>query len=121
MDYDRIILEMLDRIKTLEEQMAELRGNAGTVSNDQSDKTEIKASKKYRRLTELLDASHERTVSLTFDEIEKTIGFSLPGSAREHRAFWANTTTHSIALSWLSIGYKTVDVNMNMETVVFER
>lgn len=68
MDYDRIILEMLDRIKTLEEQMAELRENAGTVSNDQSDKTEIKASKKYRRLTELLDASHERTVSLTFDE-----------------------------------------------------
>ena len=121
MDYDRIILEMLDRIKTLEEQMAELRGSAGTVSNEQSNITEIKASKKYRRLTELLGTSHERTVSLTFDEIEKTIGFSLPRSAREHRAFWANTTTHSIALSWLSIGYKTVDVNMNMETVVFER
>ena len=51
MDYDRIILEMLDRIKTLEEQMAELRGNAGTVSNEQSNITEIKASKKYRRLT----------------------------------------------------------------------
>jgi hypothetical protein len=45
----------------------------------------------------------------------------LPDSAREHRAFWANTTSHSIALSWLSVGYKTVDVNLSSELVVFEK
>ena len=58
---------------------------------------------------------------ISFEDIEKTIGFSLPDSAREHRAFWANTTTHSIALSWLSVGYKTVDVDIEKEIVVFEK
>ena len=56
-----------------------------------------------------------------FGDIEKAIGFSLPDSAREHRAFWANTTTHSIALSWLSVGYKTVDVDLEKEIIVFEK
>ena len=60
-------------------------------------------------------------MSLTFSQIENAIGFSLPESARQYREFWANTTTHSIALSWLSVGYKTVDVNLANETVVFER
>ena len=49
------------------------------------------------------------------------IQFELPDSARNHRPFWANTTTHSIALSWLSIGYETVSVNMDKQIVVFEK
>ena len=81
----------------------------------------IKSSKKYRRLTELLTNAEGKPVSISFGDIEKAIGFSLPDSAREHRAFWANTTTHSIALSWLSVGYKTVDVDLEKEIIVFEK
>lgn len=121
MDYDRIILEMLDRIKALEEQVEKLSDKKTAEQNQQTDPAKMKVSKKYRRLSELLDMSGSRSVTLTFGEIENAIGFALPDSAREHRAFWANTTTHSIALSWLSVGYKTVDVNLSRETVVFER
>ena len=118
MDYDRIIIEMLDRIKTLEDEVAMIK-----VSTNTSDKKmdTAKSSKKYRRLTELLANSEGKPVSLSFKQIEEIIGFPLPDSAREHRAFWANTTSHSIALSWLSVGYKTVDVNLSSELVVFEK
>ena len=118
MDYDRIILEMLDRIKSLEDEVAALKNNS-LNSNDRNEP--IKSSKKYRRLTELLTNAEGKPVSIYFGDIEKALGFSLPDSAREHRAFWANTTTHSIALSWLSIGYKTVDVDIEKEMVVFEK
>lgn len=50
MDYDRIILEMLDRIKSLEDEVAALKNNS-LNSNDRNEP--IKSSKKYRRLTEL--------------------------------------------------------------------
>ena len=118
MDYDRIILEMLDRIKSLEDEVAALKS---IHENSNNGNEPIKSSKKYRRLTELLASAEGKPVSISFGNIEKTIGFSLPDSAREHRAFWANTTTHSIALSWLSIGYKTVDVDIEKEMVVFEK
>lgn len=118
MDYDRIILEMLDRIKTLEEEVAALKNGKTTESNGND---EMKSSKKYRRLTEMLVAADGKPVSLTFSDIEKAIGFPLPSSAKEHRAFWANTTSHSIALSWMCVGYKTVDVDIDKETVVFEK
>ena len=119
MDYDRIILEMLDRIKHLEDEVSLLKGNNSTapLKNDES----IKASKKYRRLTDVLDQASGAPVKLSFSDIESIIGFKLPASAREHRAFWANTTTHSIALSWLSVDYKTVEVNLDDEFIVFER
>ena len=70
---------------------------------------------------EQLDSSFILKLYNHFGDIEKAIGFSLPDSAREHRAFWANTTTHSIALSWLSVGYKTVDVDLEKEIIVFEK
>ena len=118
MDYDRIILEMLDRIKSLEDEVATLKNNSGNKLN--GNKT-TKYSKKYRRLTELLTNAEGKPVSISFSKIENILGFSLPDSAREHRAFWANTTTHSIALSWLSVGYKTVDVDIENEIIVFEK
>lgn len=120
MEYDRIILEMLDRIKALEDEVATLKSSAPVVETKPLTKP-IKPGKKYRHLAELLENSKEKKMSLTFSQIENAIGFSLPESARQYREFWANTTTHSIALSWLSVGYKTVDVNLANETVIFER
>lgn len=119
MDYDRIILEMLDRIKALEDEVAELKG----------DKTEGKIeshlvslpSKKYRKLSAMLAEADGKPVSMSFKEIEDVLGFELPASAREHRAFWANTESHSIALSWLSVGYKTMVVDLAEERIIFEK
>lgn len=119
MDYDRIILEMLDRIKKLEDEVSLLKDEKSTAPLKSNES--IKASKKYRRLTDVLNQALGEPVKLSFSDIENEIGFKLPASAREHRAFWANTTTHSIALSWLSADYKTVEVNLENETIVFER
>ena len=120
MEYEKIILEMLDRIKVLEEEVTAIKGENEAPKDTFSD-NKITVSKKYRRLTDMLINSNSKSVTLTFNEIEKIIGFTLPESSRKHRAFWAHTTTHSIAHGWMAAGYKVLDVNMTAETVVFER
>lgn len=120
MDYDRIILEMLNRISVLEEKVAHLESSA--QSNGETSQVESSGvSKKYRLLADYLYNSNQDTIKLSFDEIENILGFKLPNSALVHRAFWANTTTHSIALSWLNVGYETVEVDLNRKYIVFEK
>lgn len=74
----------------------------------------------YRHLTRL--PGHEwRT---TFAEIEKILGFKLPDSARIHRPWWANQGEqggHSHALAWETAGWKTSQVKMADERLVFVR
>lgn len=119
MDYDRIIIELLNRIGILEEKVATLENkNESAVINEAEPKP---SSKKYRYLTEYLHDGGFDSVKLKFEEIESILGFDLPKSATQHRAFWANTDTHSIAISWMSVGYETVEVNLNERYVVFEK
>ena len=117
MEYEKLMLSMVERISVLEDRVTALeKENASLQETDAS-----KGSKKYRFLSEYLSNSNQKSVTLSFSEIEKILQFELPDSARNHRPFWANTTTHSIALSWLSVGYETVSVNMEKEIVVFEK
>lgn len=117
MEYEKLILSMAERITDLEERVSALeKGNMSLQVAEAS-----KGSKKYRYLSEYLSNSNQKSVTLSFSEIEKILQFELPDSARNHRPFWANTTTHSIALSWLSVGYETVSVNMDKQVVVFEK
>jgi hypothetical protein len=46
---------------------------------------------KYRPLGDYLVKQNEVSVSLTFQEIEQILGFTLPLSAYNHRAWWANS------------------------------
>ena len=60
----------------------------------------------------------------TFGEIEAILGFSLPLSARLYRPWWANQSRgngHSQALAWGEAGWKTAEIDMEGETVVFRR
>lgn len=60
------------------------------------------------------------TVDLQFSDIEEILGFRLPGSARNHPAWWSNSGgTHVQSAAWLAAGYKTEDVNVEQETVRF--
>jgi len=123
MDYDRIIIEMLSRIQALEDkvdfQVKDL--DVGFVNKEKEADTTTASSKKYRMISDFLYNCENDIVKLTFGDMEKMLGFTLPKSAYSHRAFWANTKTHSIALSWLSVGFKTVDVSIDEHYVVFER
>lgn len=117
MDYDKIIIDLLNRIVTLEERVANLENVTA-----KSGASELPAgSKKYRFLSDYLYESNQSRVKLSYDEIEEILKFKLPDSAMIHRAFWANTTSHSIALSWLSVDYSVVEVNLDKKYIVFEK
>ena len=123
MEYDRIIIEMLSRIQALEDKVATLEKdyNEGFVEGTIETAVAMASSKKYRLLSDYLYNCEDDKVELAFVNMEKILGLKLSPSAYIHRAFWANTKTHSIALSWMSVGYKTVEVNMEERYVVFER
>jgi hypothetical protein len=119
MDYNNIILDLLNRIVTLEDKVAKLEKlNNSTQSNN----LELPAgSKKYRFLSDYLHQSNLPRVKLSYSEIEDILKFKLPDSAATHRAFWANTTSHSIALSWISVNYSVVEANLEDKYIVFEK
>ena len=119
MDYDKIILDLLNRIVTLEEKVTKLESlNEGIQFN----KDELPSgSKKYRFLTDYLHESNLSRIKLSYAEIENILKFKLPDSAATHRAFWANTTSHSIALSWLSVNYSVVEANLEDRYIIFEK
>lgn len=119
MNLEKIILDLLNRIVTLEEKVAKLE-DCG--SNTQTNELELPAgSKKYRVLSDYLFESKASRIKLSFSEIEDILKFKLPDSAATHRAFWANTTSHSIALSWLSVNYSVVEVNLEEKYITFEK
>lgn len=121
MEYSQIILEMLERIKVLENKVKGLEEERGSCIGAKAVKIVDfnKISSKYRALAEYLLTEDKKTVSLTYDEIEKILGFELPDTARKFKqSFWANTKTHSYASSWLELGYK-AKVNVDSDIVTF--
>lgn len=117
MEYDKIILDLMSRVVTLEEKVTKLEnGNVQSIESES-----LSGSKKYRFLSDYLFASSKDRVTLTFREIEDILKFKLPESATVHRAFWANTTSHSIALSWLSVDFLVVEVNLEKKYIIFEK
>ena len=60
----------------------------------------------------------------TFGDVEAILGFRLPDSARLYRPWWSNQNKgagHSHALSWHAAGWKTREVDLEAETLVFSR
>ncbi len=63
---------------------------------------------KYINLSKYLEKLNLPRVILSFDEIERIIGDSLPDSSIRHaEAWWSNNKDHSQAISWLEAGYET--------------
>ena len=119
MDYEKLILDLLNRIVTLEDKVTRLEKLGSGV---QANNLDLPAgSKKYRFLSDYLHQSNSPRIRLSYSEIEDILKFKLPDSAATHRAFWANTTSHSIALSWLSVNYSVVEVNLEDRYIVFEK
>jgi hypothetical protein len=77
---------------------------------------------KYSALTRHLAELDASRVSLTFAEIEAILGEPLPGSARSHRPWWANSGRgHVQARGWLDAGYQSEQVDLAAERLVFVR
>lgn len=74
---------------------------------------------KYIGLANYLKSKTETTITMTFEEIEKLIGNTLPQSAYKHRAFWSNTSSHSVAYGWINSDYQTESVDFSAKKVTF--
>ncbi|MDY6024581.1 MAG: hypothetical protein SPJ19_07300 [Candidatus Borkfalkiaceae bacterium] len=121
MEYSQVMLEMLERIKVLENKVKVLEEK---IENTPTPKPQTamqldKVSAKYRGLAEYLLSSNETRVTLSYSQIEEILGFALPDTARKFKqSYWANTETHSYASSWMAVGYKT-RVDIDSDTVTF--
>ena len=79
---------------------------------------------KYAPLYRRLCARAGREWRVSFADLEALLGFTLPESARLHRPWWSNQRNgggHGHALAWQAAGWKTRAVDLERETLVFER
>ncbi|HVT54915.1 MAG TPA: hypothetical protein VHD34_02540 [Xanthobacteraceae bacterium] len=77
---------------------------------------------KYEPLTKKLQSIPYREWPTSFAEIERTLGFRLPKSAREHRAWWSNNPSNSVMTkAWLAAGWRTERVDMESGKLLFRK
>lgn len=78
---------------------------------------------KYEPLAKFLKDCDDDSWEASFSEIEKILGFKLPPSAHEHRAWWANQFKghHSQAKGWIEAGWVTREIDQRHGRVRFER
>jgi hypothetical protein len=77
---------------------------------------------KYEPLPQFLSKKVGATHRMSFEQIERVLGFKLPKSAYEHEAWWSNNDTgHSHARVWMAAGWRTQDVDLDTRTVTFRR
>ncbi len=78
---------------------------------------------KYEPLKEYLKSrdKSEQAFWLSFDDIERFIGQSLPYTARVDRPWWANTRVSYHAIRWLDAGWKVDKVDLLGNSVIFSR
>lgn len=75
---------------------------------------------KYEPLADYLRSHVGEACSLTFTEIERIIGCSLPASARQYPAWWGNDGTHAQARAWMRAGFGAKPSPQRIEPVVFK-
>ncbi len=77
---------------------------------------------KYESLGQFLKNQREERVPMTFAEIEHVTGAPLPPSAHKHRPWWSNNGANSaLTRVWLDAGYKSEQVDMAGQRLVFRR
>ncbi len=77
---------------------------------------------KYDPFAAFLKLQPGTEIPMTFDEIERVLGFPLPSKAQNHRAWWSNNDTNSrLTKAWRSAGYRAERVDMGGRRLVFRR
>jgi len=77
--------------------------------------------RKYSALSAYLKAQTGNEVPMSFDEIERVIGASLPASQHQ-AAWWSNNPANNVMTKeWLAAGFRTERVDVAGRTLVFRR
>lgn len=95
--------------------------SAGSATTPTRGHASASGSTGYSALGDFLRGQTHSSVELTFAAVERIIDRALPAFAREHRAWWANTRSHSHASSWLDAGWRVASVDQRAERVRFHR
>ena len=77
-------------------------------------------SGKYAALCNALRQSTADLVVLSFDDLDELVD-GLPKSARTHRAWWSNGTSHVQSRAWTAAGFTVREVDLDAEKVTFAR
>ena len=76
----------------------------------------------YSPLCDYLSDLKVNSVVLSFADIEGIIGRSLPQSAFEYNAWWANDRTHTQAKNgWMAANWQILDASLGTKVVQFNR
>lgn len=107
----------------LQEEAPPRRGRKRRGAGDGASGLTLSSSSRYAPLHEHLAKVPKDTKSyeLGFDEIATIMGGQLPKSAYDHRAWWANTESHSQALAWISAGWKVDGVDLDKQSIHLTR
>ncbi|MHA1523500.1 MAG: DUF7662 domain-containing protein [Alphaproteobacteria bacterium] len=77
---------------------------------------------KYDPLGHFLAAQPLNKVPMTFAEIEKVLGFPLPGKSPTYRAWWSNNPQNNqMTKVWLEAGFQSEKVDLASAKLVFRR
>ncbi|MEM9034580.1 MAG: hypothetical protein AAGD18_08310 [Actinomycetota bacterium] len=78
---------------------------------------------KYAPLAAFLHQRTESSIRLTFAQVERILGFTLPESARRYPAWWANGGVQPVSqqYAWLEAGWETFGLDLNAATISFRR
>lgn len=108
------------------EQLAFYGGGMAQASSSESSSVPTPRSSStprgsYQPLGDHLRAVDGSLVVLSFAEIERILGRSLPASARKHRAWWSNerSGSHSHARAWMVAGWHVAAVDFHAGRVEF--
>jgi hypothetical protein len=59
---------------------------------------------------------------MTFEEIERILGFRLPAKSQQIRAWWSNNSSNNVMTkAWVAAGYRTAQVDLTGRRLVFKR
>lgn len=76
---------------------------------------------KYYALEQYLEKIDSPNITMSFEDVERIIGESLPESSRKYTAWWANNSKgHSHANAWLNVGAKVKQVKLG-ESITFSK
>ena len=76
---------------------------------------------KYDPLSARLTGDDGREWSVTFADLEKLLGFSLPKTARSGQTWWRNTGAQPHQRAWAGSGWEVAEVDQAGARVTFRR
>ena len=82
---------------------------------------DVESIARYNPLRDYLTSYRASKLNLSFEYIEKIIGFKLETAAYTFKSWWENDKKNPQAVAWLEAGWEVDDIDLQQRGVVFRR